>query len=255
MARECISFVICTYNGANFICVQLESIIKLLLPGDEIILSDDNSTDRTLEIVQNIKDNRIKVFRNTRVLGYSANFIKAIKHSSNDIIFLSDQDDYHIFSCVQKSINELERGCDLYVGSLLIADKDLSPYGFIGFKGNTTIEGPNIMLRSKLLISWFLGKCSVFGCAMVFRKSSINQLLDHEQRIKGFPHDLSILLYCLFLNKKIYLAGAIHVIHRIHGGNASPLKSRNSFFRKIITRLKFVRIYAILYLSNFCKQI
>ena len=47
-----ISVCIATYNGEPFIAAQLESIVAQLSPDDEIIISDDGSTDRTLEVVQ-----------------------------------------------------------------------------------------------------------------------------------------------------------------------------------------------------------
>ena len=46
-----ISVCIATYNGEPFIAAQLESIVAQLSPEDEIIISDDGSTDRTLEVV------------------------------------------------------------------------------------------------------------------------------------------------------------------------------------------------------------
>ena len=47
-----ISVCIATYNGAQFVRQQLESILPQLAPSDEVIVSDDGSTDDTLRIIR-----------------------------------------------------------------------------------------------------------------------------------------------------------------------------------------------------------
>ena len=57
-----ISVCMATYNGGRFIKEQIDSILPQLSQDDELIISDDGSTDRTLEIIESYKDKRIKVF-------------------------------------------------------------------------------------------------------------------------------------------------------------------------------------------------
>jgi len=93
-----ISVCIATYNGEKYIYRQLESILSQLNKSDEIIVSDDNSTDKTLEIISEFRDVRIKVVNNAHVADYSNkrlpsyyratyNFYNAIKYAAGDIIF------------------------------------------------------------------------------------------------------------------------------------------------------------------------
>lgn len=63
-----ISVCIVIYNGERFIKQQIDSILSQLLPEDEIIVSDDGSTDRTLEIVHSYNDSRIKIFHHVKNL-------------------------------------------------------------------------------------------------------------------------------------------------------------------------------------------
>lgn len=58
-----ISVCIPTYNGEKYIGEQLESILKQLDMQDEVIISDDNSTDHTLEVVRRLNDNRIRIYQ------------------------------------------------------------------------------------------------------------------------------------------------------------------------------------------------
>ena len=61
-----ISVCIATYNGEKYIRPQIESIIVQLDPEDEIVISDDGSTDDTLNIIASFADDRIKVFDHSR---------------------------------------------------------------------------------------------------------------------------------------------------------------------------------------------
>lgn len=56
-----ISICIATYNGARYIAEQLASILKQLSAEDEVVVSDDGSTDGTLDIVRRFKDHRIRI--------------------------------------------------------------------------------------------------------------------------------------------------------------------------------------------------
>ena len=100
-ARPSISVALATYNGERFIGEQLESIKSQTLLPTEIVVSDDNSKDRTLEVVAEVLDakwcsrNRVTVtvLTNPQALGPGPNFEKAISACTGDYIVLCDQDD------------------------------------------------------------------------------------------------------------------------------------------------------------------
>ena len=52
-----ISVAIATYNGEKYIYDQIQSILDQSLLPDEIVISDDNSSDSTIEILKNKKTN------------------------------------------------------------------------------------------------------------------------------------------------------------------------------------------------------
>ncbi len=87
------SVVIATYQGEGFIEPQLISILRQLAPEDEVIVSDDASSDRTVEIVASVADPRIRLLANANRVGYIANFERAIALSRGETIYFSDQDD------------------------------------------------------------------------------------------------------------------------------------------------------------------
>lgn len=88
-----ISVCMATFNGARYLSQQLESILSQLSPHDEVVISDDSSTDGTLEIVRAFDDPRIRLFPENTFYSPIFNFEHAIKQSTGGIIILSDQDD------------------------------------------------------------------------------------------------------------------------------------------------------------------
>ncbi|MCQ2204520.1 MAG: glycosyltransferase [Bacteroidales bacterium] len=102
------SVAICTYNGEKYIESQLLSILNQTVKVDEIVISDDGSSDKTLDIISALKEKSgtdIKCMKNTQPLGVCANFDKCIKACTGDIIFLSDQDDLWMEDKVETTLN------------------------------------------------------------------------------------------------------------------------------------------------------
>ncbi|HET7114426.1 MAG TPA: glycosyltransferase family 2 protein [Pyrinomonadaceae bacterium] len=84
----------CTYNGAEFLPAQLESIVRQSRPPDEIVVCDDGSTDETRAVLAKfVAEPHIKIKTNETNLGSIRNFEQAISLCTGDIIALSDQDD------------------------------------------------------------------------------------------------------------------------------------------------------------------
>jgi glycosyltransferase involved in cell wall biosynthesis len=82
-----------TYQGERFVAEQLESIVSQLGEDDEIVVSDDGSTDSTLEVVRRRADPRVRILANGSRVGYVRNFARAIAAARGSEIFFSDQDD------------------------------------------------------------------------------------------------------------------------------------------------------------------
>lgn len=93
-----ISIYLCSYNGERFIEEQLASIAAQTMQADEVIISDDGSSDHTVYIINSfIKQNNLerswKVIENKQTLGYPRNFYIGIERCRGEYIFFADQDD------------------------------------------------------------------------------------------------------------------------------------------------------------------
>ena len=91
-----ISVAMATYNGEKHLREQLDSIARQTLLPLELVITDDGSTDATLQIAEEFARTAlfpVKVIRNDSRLGYANNFIKAASLCAGDLIAFCDQDD------------------------------------------------------------------------------------------------------------------------------------------------------------------
>lgn len=161
-----------TYNGERFIMEQIQSILPQLHTDDELLISDDGSTDSTIEIINSIQDKRIKLYKNS-FKNVVKNFEFIISKSQGDYVFLSDQDDvWH----PDKVKNILERfissDADLVISNVAYIDQ-LGLLQSEEFYKNSFKKG----VWENLIKNHFI------GCAMAFKKSAKKWFLPFPENI------------------------------------------------------------------------
>lgn len=105
-----IDILLATYNGKEYLEEQIESILNQTFEDFKLIISDDNSTDGTKDILKKYekKDKRIKVYYQKKNLGYNNNFEFLCEKSTSKYIMISDQDDVWLESKIEKMYNIIE---------------------------------------------------------------------------------------------------------------------------------------------------
>jgi glycosyltransferase involved in cell wall biosynthesis len=88
-----ISVCMATFNGEHYIGQQLGSILPQLADQDELVISDDSSTDGTIRIIEGCGDAHIRLFSGNTFHNPIYNIENAIRQSGGEVIVLSDQDD------------------------------------------------------------------------------------------------------------------------------------------------------------------
>lgn len=91
-----ISVAMATRNGARFLEKQLASLAAQSRPPDELVVSDDASTDATATLVKDFIQGApfpVRLVQNPAPLGVVGNFERAIEMTDGDVIALCDQDD------------------------------------------------------------------------------------------------------------------------------------------------------------------
>lgn len=111
-----ISVAVATYNNADFLVEQLNSIVNQTLPPDEIIIGDDASTDNTVEILKDFAEHspvETKIFFNPVNIGFIRNFNSIIDRCEGDVIFLSDGDDKWMARKIEKMVEVFQTAPDV----------------------------------------------------------------------------------------------------------------------------------------------
>lgn len=222
-----ISVCMATYNGEKYIKEQINSILFQLGDNDEIIISDDNSTDETLTIASGYSDERIKIFLNENQKGFSKNFENAINKASGDIIFICDQDDVWMDNKVEVMINELSK-TSLVVHNASIVDGNLNLINDSHF---------DLYKVEKGFLKNFL-KTRYVGACMAFKREILEKAIPfpENQKLCAYDYWLTLIAEYYF---KVGLVQKPLIRYRRHINNASTggTKSNNSLIKKINMRV------------------
>jgi glycosyltransferase involved in cell wall biosynthesis len=104
-----ISVCIPTYNGAKYIAQTIESILNQTFTDFEIIVSDDGSSDKTLEIVGSFNDSRIVRIDRLSKVGAEANWNNAVATASASLVKLVCQDDLLYPQCLEVEVQTMNK--------------------------------------------------------------------------------------------------------------------------------------------------
>lgn len=223
-----ISVCMATYNGERYIKQQIDSILCQLEENDELIISDDGSSDRTLEIVEAYNDRRIKVFHHSsdsKLSGHkkaTLNFENALSKAAGDYIFLSDQDDVWENNKVFECVRELQSH-DFVAHNMSVVDDD------------NLLVSEKRYSASPLPKNWFsiVVKMNLWGCCMAFKKECLGYLLPFPSGV--LAHDYWIAAMCIKNGSCSYSEIPL-IKYREHLGSVS-YKKYNSIFYKLKYRL------------------
>ena len=231
-----ISVVMATYNGERYLRPQLDSILRQLGKDDELIISDNYSSDMTVEIINSYNDERIKLFQITpdkRLLktrhgiekNITNNFENALKHCHGDYIFFADQDDVWKENKISIMLEYLKR-YDLVMSN------------------TTTIDGEDNILLEKLYQRNPLQKGILSfrarGCLLGMSRKLINAFLPVPKSVVS--HDLWAGILAEYMHSYFFIDEPL-ILHRRNIGNVSTdvsQKSHNTLFYKIYYRLNLL---------------
>lgn len=198
-----VSIAMCTYNGEKYLKHQLDSIINQSYRPYEIIISDDCSTDSTLEILKSYeclnKDINFKIMVNKQNIGVTKNFEKALINSTGDFIFLCDQDDIWMENKIERVVREFKKSNTntraIFSNAFIINEfsekQNETLWDLIGFT-----EQMRRKFRFNEGIDILLKKDVITGCTLAIRRTYLKEVLPlnvnfvHDSWI-GMVHELS----------------------------------------------------------------
>ena len=204
-----------SYNGAAYIKDQLDSILGQLDEADEIVISDDGSSDGTLEIIKEYQT----AYNNVHLIsgphdGVIKNFENALRQARGDIVFLCDQDDIWKPNKVQMVLGGMRRsGANLIVHNAEIVDADLRSTGrdVFGWRGSRTGFIKNIL------------KNSFMGCCMTFDREVLERVLPFPEGIAMHDWWIGLVSSCEF---RVEFIEESLLLYRRHTANVSGLRHK-----------------------------
>lgn len=213
-----VSVAMATFNGEKYLKEQLDSILCQLDFKDEVIISDDGSTDETLNLLNEYKnDKRVQVIKNPRK-GVVSNFDNALRNSNNEVIFLSDQDDIWLPNKV-----EVVKKC------FLNSEKDLVLHNGLIFQDNVDVLNKLLIKKMRHGVMINVLKSCYWGCCMAFKRNLLHHILPFPSHVPA--HDQWIGLVAEKRRQSIFLNKPL-IMHRVHKNNVSrplPLSQKLSF--------------------------
>jgi glycosyltransferase involved in cell wall biosynthesis len=233
-AEPCISIAMATYNGACYIREQLDSIAAQTMLPCELVVTDDGSTDATLEIVRDFAQGAtfpVRVYSNDKRLGFSNNFFRAASLCGGEYIAFCDQDDVwladKLATCVQPFA---DAEVLLVIHAAQVVGADLTPsektvYSITSNLIFPPMEGP----------PWEMFN----GFAMIFR-ASLLEYAGPARKIKSSisesylmsSHDLFVYFIASSFGKIALLSGKL-LFYRQHESNLAGACRKRSLKEKI----------------------
>lgn len=227
-----ISVAMAVYNSEKYIREQIESILPQLNVNDELVISYNESTDSTWDIIREYakKDERVRITI-CDIKGIQANFNNAIVYTKGKYIFLSDHDDVWIDCKVSKVLKTfIENKATVVVHSKIVTDGMLNPIKRVDFNNGSY---SNKFIKN-LISNNYSGSC------MAFRRDLIPFICPLPTKI--VYHDAWIGLLGNIYGSVVLLNEPL-ILYRRHGLNESS-DSRRTL--NIIIKERIFTVYNIL---------
>lgn len=225
------SVIMTSYNGEKYIAEQIASILHCLNAEDELIISDDGSTDQTCDIIRSFSknDGRI-IFLQGPHKGLNENIKFLLSFVKGDIVFISDQDDIWNEDKVSTINDYFLKNPDTLVvhHNAYIIDGDGKPIN------NASLY--EILKQPKSLMGFFF-RARGFGSMIAFRKEFLK--FDFIPASSIGCYDNGLMMYALRLHKLDYIDDCL-IKYRRHSHNVSSFKRRN-ILQLICSRIRFFK--------------
>jgi glycosyltransferase involved in cell wall biosynthesis len=211
-----ISIAMATYNGEAHLQEQLDSFVSQTRQPDELVVTDDCSTDATRELLEAFAGTapfEVIVHRNERNYGYCGNFNQALMLTSGDLVFLSDQDDVWF----PEKIELMTQSAEDHPEALVLMNDALLTHGDLSETGLTKL--------GQIESAGFSEDSFVMGCCAAVRRDLLNLCLPIPE---GFPaHDNWVVGIADGMRRKRVIPEVLQYYRR-HGENQSNLSVNNT---------------------------
>ncbi|MBW4964188.1 glycosyltransferase [Sulfitobacter sp. CW3] len=228
-----ISICMATYNGAAYLGDQLNSFLSQTRLPDELIISDDGSTDNTMEMLLEFSKMApfpTKIFRNPRKQGISRNFCSAVEVAAGDLVLLCDQDDIWFDTKLHEVETWAKRDADVW---LLMNDAEIT---------NVHLEKQGFSKLDQIEKAGIDEKYFVMGCCSAIRRPLLELAMPIHENFDS--HDDWFSFYGSTLDRKKIYRKSLQ-LYRLHENNNSQfiVNSTNRVNRALVLWHRVKKIF------------
>lgn len=222
-----VSIAMATYNGEKYLREQLDSIYAQSYKNLEVIVCDDCSNDKTVEILEDYaKKYGLKYYINEKNLGYVKNFEKAISLCNGDYIALADQDDIWLPEKIQVLVENIGDKSVIHSDAYLINESGT-------VFSNSYTDFSKKMIKPNSEIDMILNGC-VTGCTSMFKKHFINKILPFPDKL--YVHDKYIGFSAFLENSLVYIDRPLIKYRQHFANNIGAINVNINIINKIINK-------------------
>lgn len=252
LRNETIACIIPCYNYGAFLIEAIESVIKQTIVPDEILISDDCSTDETqiiaMEYVRKFPK-LIKYVKNESNLGIVKHFNKAIKLTRSDYVFFLGADNRLLSNYIEESVKVLDMGENIGVAytdytffgpRAKIAYEALPDIRKAGVKHNVffKIFFPDAKSRDELLEN--ISKSNIIHGSSMFKRKAFDSVQGYVET--DMPEDYNLFKRIILNGWDAKKANKTNFEYRQHSSyqanNMLTLQNQMIFYKKAYISLK-----------------
>lgn len=158
-----VTVLIPVYNGEKYIHGAITSILAQTYTHLELLIVDDGSTDRTVGIVKDYEDGRVRLIQNEKNAGPCATRNRGIQAAAGEYIAMLDADDIACPDRLAEQVSFLDSHPDFsMVGSSVeMINSDWRVFGIAFFRQTPDEIPPNLLFNNCFAHSTIMAKKSV----------------------------------------------------------------------------------------------
>lgn len=226
-----------TYNGEKYLSEQLDSLLNQSDVSINILIRDDGSFDKTIEIIQQYSTvySNITFYEGDNI-GFAKSFWSLLTTADGSYQYYAfcDQDDvwkkHKVRTAIDMITAEKKSGPILYTSNVQCIDKN------------------GIELDIKPFAGRLLGRYEVFqtsilpGCTFVFNNEAKKVLSKYDGFI--YAHDWAVYAIVRTLGTVIYDSQNCPILYRVHENNTIGIENKQQYLKKRIKNF-FLRSYNV----------
>ena len=225
-----VSVALASCMGERYIGEQLESIARQTRLPDQLVISDDNSLDGTVDIIKAFQkrvDFDVLLVQNKERLGCTKNFEQAVSLCNGNIIFLADQDDYWVENKIECQVDVLDANPNIGMvfSNGTVTDGKLQSRGYDLWQALEFSAREQQMVSNNQAAEVFLRRWVAAGTTMAFR-SSYRALLHPFPEVWSSTHDAWIAFIITAVSGCIIVPEKL-ILYRYHGENQVGIRRFN----------------------------